>query len=161
MLAIATGSQGEPRAALDRLAAGNHPDLNLGPNDTVIFSSRVIPGNETAVATLIRRLQRCGVRVIEDSALNMPIHASGHPAKEELRSMYRWVQPQIAIPVHGEPAHLRANAEIAKEVGVPRQMTGSNGDLFMLAPQRGIRRTAAQVGRLGLDNNKLVNLRRP
>lgn len=158
VMAIATGSQGEPRAALDRLAAGNHPDLNLGPNDTVIFSSRVIPGNETAVATLIRRLKRFGVRVIEDNALNMPIHASGHPAKDELRSMYQWVRPQIAIPVHGEPKHMAANAQIAQEVGIPQQMVGSNGDLFMLAPQRGIRRAAAPVGRLGLDNNRLVTV---
>ncbi len=158
VLAIATGSQGEHRAALDRLASGNHPDLSLGPNDTVIFSSRVIPGNEVAVATLIRRLERAGARIVQESALNVPIHASGHPAKEELRHMYRWVRPEIAIPVHGEDAHMQANAQVAAEVGVPRQMIGRNGDLFMLTPQRGIRRAAVPVGRLGLENNKLVHV---
>jgi ribonuclease J len=158
VMAIATGSQGEPRAALDRLASGTHPDLNLGPNDTVIFSSRVIPGNEIAVAALMRRLHRFGVKTITDESLNMPIHASGHPAKQELRHMYEWVQPQICIPVHGEPEHMQANAQVANEAGVPRQMLGTNGDLFMLAPQRGIRRNAAPAGRLGLDNNSLVRV---
>jgi ribonuclease J len=72
--------------------------------------------------------------------------------------MYRWVQPAVAIPVHGEPQHMQANAELAQAQGVPAQMTGLNGDLFMLAPQRGIRRAAARVGRLGLDQNKLVGI---
>jgi ribonuclease J len=98
------------------------------------------------------------VTVISDAELNMPIHASGHPAKDELRDMYRWVQPEIAIPVHGEMEHMQANADIAREVGVPRQMVGSNGDLFMIAPQRGIRRGAAPVGRLGLDGHRLVEI---
>ena len=158
VLAIATGSQGEPRAALDRLAAGNHPDVNLGPNDTIIFSSRVIPGNEDAVATLVRRLERLGVRVVNEQSLNFPIHASGHPAAEELTTLYGWVQPEIAIPVHGEPAHISENAAIAKRSGVPRQLVGSNGDLYMLAPQRGMRRAAAPIGRLGLDNQRLVEV---
>ncbi|MFP6817622.1 MAG: ribonuclease J [Pseudomonadales bacterium] len=159
VLVVATGSQGEPGAALDRLASNNHPDLSLADGDTVLFSSRVIPGNERSVATLTRKLERFGVTVISDAELNMPIHASGHPAKDELRDMYRWVQPEIAIPVHGEASHMRENAEIAREVGVPRQMTGSNGDLFMLAPHRGIRRGAVPVGRLGLDGQRLVHVR--
>jgi ribonuclease J len=159
VLVVATGSQGEPGAALDRLASNNHPDINLAPGDTVLFSSRVIPGNERAVATLTRRLERFGATVVADSELNMPIHASGHPAKDELRDMYRWVQPEIAIPVHGEAEHMQANADIAREVGVPRQMIGSNGDLFMIAPQRGIRRAAAPVGRLGLEGHRLVAVR--
>ena len=158
VLVIATGSQGEPRAAMDRLASNSHPDINLSAGDTVLFSARVIPGNERAVATLTRRLERLGVTVITDAELNMPIHASGHPAKDELRDMYRWVRPEIAIPVHGEAEHMRANAEIAREVGVPRQMIGANGDLFMIAPYRGIRRAAAPVGRLGLDGQRLIKL---
>jgi len=158
VLAIATGSQGEPRAALDRLAANNHPDLTLEPGDTLLMSARVIPGNEAAVAALARRLERLGVRVIRDEELNAPIHASGHPAQDELADMYQWVKPEIAIPVHGEPQHMQANAELAQAQGVPAQMTGLNGDLFMLSPQRGIRRGAARVGRLGLDQNKLVGV---
>ncbi len=161
VLVVATGSQGEPGAALDRLAADTHPLLNLEPRDTVLFSSRVIPGNEPAVEKLIRRLERFGVTVIQDSELNMPIHASGHPARDELRDLYRWVRPDVALPVHGEEAHMQANAELAREVGVPRQMTGRNGDLFMLAPVRGVRRDAARVGRLGLDNGRLVHLGPP
>ena len=158
VIAVATGSQGEPRAALDRLAADRHPDLSLTPGDTLLMSARVIPGNEEAVATLSRRLERLGVSVIRDEELNAPIHASGHPAQEELADMYHWVQPEIAIPVHGEPEHMQANAEVAEVHGVPTRMTGLNGDLFMLAPQRGIRRGAAPVGRLGLDQNQLVGV---
>jgi ribonuclease J len=158
VLAIATGSQGEPRTALRRLAADNHPDLNLEPGDTLLMSSRVIPGNEQAVAALIRRMQEMGVRVVCDEHLNKPIHASGHPAREELADMYSWVKPQVAIPVHGETAHMQANAELARSVGVPAQMLGTNGDLFMLAPQRGVRRGIAPTGRLGLEHNSLIKL---
>ena len=110
------------------------------------------------MATLERRLERLGVRIVNEQSLNFPIHASGHPAAEELTSLYGWVQPEIAIPVHGEPAHMAQNADIAKRSGVPRQLVGSNGDLFMLAPQRGMRRAAAPVGRLGLDNRRLVEV---
>ena len=158
VLAIATGSQGEPRAALDRLASDTHPHLNLRPDDTVIFSSRVIPGNEHAVQRLTRRLQRLGVKLISAEELNIPIHASGHPGADDLEQLYQWVRPEVAIPVHGEAAHMRANAKIAQRVGVPRQIVGTNGDLFMLAPQRGIRRQAAANGRLGLDKNNLVQV---
>jgi len=158
VLAIATGSQGEPRAALDRLAADNHPDLSLEPGDTLLMSARVIPGNEDAVAALGRRLERLGVTVIRDEELNAPIHASGHPAQDELRDMYRWIRPDVAIPVHGEDEHMQANATLAKSEGVSRQMTGRNGDLFMLAPQRGIRRAAASVGRLGVDRDRLIGV---
>ncbi len=159
VLAIATGSQGEPRAALSRLAADTHPAMSLEPGDTLLMSSRVIPGNEAAVESLTRRLEGLGVRVIADEALNAPIHASGHPAREELKDMYRWVAPETAIPVHGEDEHMAANAELAREQGVPRQMVGRNGDLFVLAPQRSIRRAAAPVGRLGLERDQLVAVR--
>lgn len=156
VLAIATGSQGEPGAALHRLALNNHPSLELIAGDTLLLSSRVIPGNEQSVKQLIRALTRQGVQVVQDEALNLPIHASGHPAQEELRDMYRWIAPQLAIPVHGEPHHLAANAQLARELGVPGQFVGENGDLFMLAPQRGVRRGVADVGRLALDNGQLT-----
>lgn len=156
VLAIATGSQGEPGAALHRLAHDNHPQLELMEGDTLLLSSRVIPGNEQSVAHLARGLARQGVRVIEDASVNLPIHASGHPAQDELRDMYRWIAPRIAIPVHGEPQHLTANAALAKSCGVPSQWVGRNGDLFLLAPQSGVRRGAAAVGRLALDNGQVV-----
>jgi len=158
VLAVATGSQGEPRTALRRLAADTHPDLNLSAGDRVLMSARVIPGNEASVATLIARLESLGVSVICDEHTNKPIHASGHPSQDELGDMYTWVKPKIAIPVHGEAAHLQANAELARSVGVPAHLLGRNGDLFMLAPQRGIRRGAVSVGRLGLDHRKLVSI---
>lgn len=161
VLAIATGSQGEPRAALERLAAGSHFELDLEPGDTVLLSSRVIPGNEAAVGTLVRRLRARGVHVVTDGAANLPIHASGHPARAELEAMYRWVRPKVAIPVHGEAEHMAANAELARAVGVPRQLTGVNGDLFMLAPVPGIRRAAVPVRRLGLADKSLIPLQAP
>ena len=160
VLAVATGSQGEPRTALHRLAVDAHPDLTLAPGDRVIFSSRVIPGNEEAVASLITRLRQRGIDVVtaEDSA--RPIHASGHPASEELQTMYQWVRPRLAVPVHGEPAHMQANAQIARASGVPRQLTGRNGDLFMIAPVAGIRRNAVSTGRLGVVQGQLKRLDR-
>ncbi|MCH8543845.1 MAG: ribonuclease J [Alcanivorax sp.] len=161
VLAVATGSQGEPRTALHRLAVDAHPDLTLAPGDRVVFSSRIIPGNEDAVASLITRLQQRGVEVVtaDDSAL--PIHASGHPASEELEAMYQWVRPTLAIPVHGEPEHMRANADIARASGVPRQLTGRNGDLFMISPVTGIRRNAVRTGRLGVVQGQLKALPPP
>jgi len=150
VLAIATGSQGERGAALSRLAARDHPDLDLEPGDTVIFSSRVIPGNERALEALDARLQAMGVTVVHDVEAAPPIHASGHPARDELREMYQWIRPQIAVPVHGEGRHLDAHAALARELGVPVQLNGRNGDLYLLAPQPGLRRNAAPVGRMVL-----------
>jgi ribonuclease J len=150
VFAIATGSQGERGAALSRLAACNHPDLELEPGDTVIFSSRVIPGNERDLEALDSRLQAMGVTVVHDVENEPPIHASGHPARDDLRDMYQWIRPRIAVPVHGESRHLDAHAALARELGVPVQLNGRNGDLFLLSPQPGIRRGVAPVGRLQL-----------
>ncbi|MEM7704058.1 MAG: ribonuclease J [Pseudomonadota bacterium] len=155
VMAIATGSQGEPRSALSRLAAETHPNMLVEAGDKLLLSSRVIPGNEEAVEELQARLRLLGVTVVQDSFAT-PIHASGHPARDELADMYRWVQPQVAIPVHGEAVHMHANARLAKEVGVPHQLLGRNGDLFMLAPVRGIRRGAVQTGRLGFEDDRLI-----
>lgn len=153
VLAVATGSQGDPGAALDRLAAGNHPAMELQAGDTVVFSSRVIPGNEEIVARILRRLERLKVHIVTDD--DAPIHASGHPARDELRQMYQWVRPRIAIPTHGEPQHMQANAEVARDCQVLRRLTGRNGDLFLIAPQPGVRRRAATVGRLGVGGEDL------
>ncbi len=158
VLAVATGSQGEPRTALRRLAAGNHPDFELEAGDTVIFSARAIPGNEDAIETLIGRLTALGVRVITAEDADVPIHASGHPAQEELELMYRWVRPAIAIPVHGEAEHMETHGNIAKANGVPRAMVGRNGDLFMIRPVPGIRRQITETGRLGWEKQALVRV---
>jgi ribonuclease J len=155
VIAVATGSQGEPRTALYRLSHDNFHDLSLEPGDTVIFSSRAIPGNEQDIESLIARLEALGVTVITQESTELEIHASGHPAMEELEKMYQWIRPDMAIPVHGEPLHLRANGKIANATGVPRHQIGKNGDIFYIAPYRGIRRNAVKTGRLGLKNRKL------
>lgn len=148
VLAVATGSQGEPRTALNRLAAGNHPDLDLDAGDTVLLSARVIPGNEQAFEQVSCRLEAMGVSVVVDAA--EPIHASGHPAQDELKDLYSWIKPAIAIPVHGEAKHLRANAGLAKALGIASQLHGLNGDLFLLAPQTGVQRQKVPAGRIEL-----------
>ncbi|NNM01875.1 MAG: ribonuclease J, partial [Gammaproteobacteria bacterium] len=124
--------------------------------DTVVFSARLIPGNERPVKDLYMRLQGRGARVLTDVDVDLPIHASGHPARDELRKMYSWVKPELVVPVHGEDRHMHAAAALAAECDVPRQLVGQNGDLFMLAGQRGIRRGFAPTGRLGRDRDSLV-----
>lgn len=156
VLAVATGSQGEPRTALYRLSHDNFFDLALEPGDTVIFSSRAIPGNEEAIQELIERLEAMQVTVVTQESTELPIHASGHPAIDELKNMYRWVKPDMAIPVHGEPTHLRAHGKLAASLGVPSHQVGENGDLYYIAPYRGIRRRAVKTGRLGLVKRKLI-----
>lgn len=158
VLAVATGSQGEPRTALRRLAAGSHPDFELEAGDRVIFSARAIPGNEEAIAALIGRLQALGVEVITAEQAALPIHASGHPASEELEAMYGWVRPDIAIPVHGEAEHMRVHGEIARSAGASRSLLGRNGDLFMIRPVPGIRRQVVETGRLGWQRGELVRV---
>jgi ribonuclease J len=152
-LAVATGSQGEPGAALARLAAGAHPSLELEAGDTLILSSRVIPGNEEAVRRLVERFRAMGVHTIEATDGEEPVHASGHPCADELAAMYRWLRPRLAVPVHGEERHMLANAGIARAHGARLALTGSNGDLFYLAPEPGLRRRAARVGRLQVDDD--------
>ncbi|MFW5426549.1 MAG: ribonuclease J [Methylophagaceae bacterium] len=158
VLLVATGSQGEPRTALNRLSMNTFRDLQLEPNDTVIFSSKVIPGNELAIEALVDRLKAMTLNVITADNSSVTIHASGHPAADELKLMYDWVRPACAIPVHGELHHLKANAKIAKSVGTPKQLLGQNGDLYFIAPNNGIRRNAVKTGRLGITNKKLVKV---
>ncbi len=151
LLLVATGSQGEPRTALDRLSRNQFRELALESGDTVIFSARAIPGNEEAIESLMLRLRGLGVRTIEASQTQLPIHASGHPSVEELKKFYRWVQPELLIPVHGEPKHLQAQAAFAKSFGIGKQLQGKNGDLFIIAPTKAIRRNAVDTGRLGVE----------
>ncbi len=150
VLCIATGSQGEPRTALTRLATDSHYDMELDPGDTVIFSAIKIPGNEVAVDRLIANLKRKKINVITVADSEWPIHASGHPCADEVADLYRWVQPRIAVPVHGEAEHMQANAAIAKQQGVQQQLTGSNGDLFVLNGRGKVRKQAVQTGRIVL-----------
>src|SRR5438105_2466847 len=112
VLALCTGSQGEPRAALARIALDEHPDVSLTKGDRVIFSSRTIPGNEKAVGRVVNGLVRQGVEVISDRT--HLVHVSGHPRRSELADMFSWVKPRIAIPVHGEALHLAEHAALAR-----------------------------------------------
>ena len=151
---IATGSQGEPRAAIARIAEDEHPAIGLAPGDTVIFSSRTIPGNEREVNRIINNLIRLGIEVVTDrTAL---IHASGHPRRGEVARMYEWIRPHIAIPVHGEEMHLAAHHEFARERQVPHVVKARNGDIVLLGPgEPGIVGEVAH-GRLFKDGNLLV-----
>ena len=132
VLALCTGSQGEPRAALSRISNDDHPQVTLNRGDTVIFSSRTIPGNEKAVGGIINGLVNQGIEVITDRT-NM-VHVSGHPRRDELRDMISWVKPQLLIPVHGEALHLNEHARLARACGVPKVIVIKNGDLVRLGP---------------------------
>lgn len=153
VLALATGSQGEARAALQRLAMDTHPDINLAAGDHVIFSAKTIPGNEEDVGRLVATLESKGVKVTQSETSAKPIHASGHPYAEELRQMYQWIKPRIAIPVHGEALHMQCNADIAKSCDVPIQLTGRNGDVFDMVAGKKLKERVP-VGRLWLDDSK-------
>lgn len=133
VVACLTGSQGEPRAALARIANDDHPEVTLTPGDTVVFSSRTIPGNEKAVGAIINGLVKQGVEVITDRERPL-VHVSGHPRRGEIEQMYQWVRPAIAVPVHGEALHLAAHAELAKRMGVQEVVLASDGDVIRLAP---------------------------
>ena len=153
LLILVTGSQGEARSALSRIAADNHRNISLGEGDTVIFSSRVIPGNERAIGTVQDNLVRRGVKLI--TADDEMVHVSGHPAREELRKLYALVRPRYSVPVHGEWRHLAAHAELAKEVGAIPMML-EDGDVLSLSGNRPEVIDSAPVGRLVLDGNRLV-----
>lgn len=154
VLLLCTGSQGEPRAALWRIANDEHPEVTLEPGDAVLFSSRVIPGNEKAIQTLYNLLSDRGIEIVTAGEED-PIHVSGHPCRDELTEMYQWVKPRIAIPVHGEARHLHAHAQLARECQVPESIVGRNGAVVQLAP--GPARIVDHVhsGRLALDGKVL------
>ncbi len=153
VLIMITGSQGEARSALARVAMDTHPRVALGEGDTVIFSSRVIPGNERAIGTVQDNLARRGVNLVTDA--DHAVHVSGHPAREELRRLYRLVKPKYAVPVHGEWRHMSAHAELAEEEGA-HPILMEDGDILNLAPGTVEIVDSAPVGRLVLDENRLI-----
>jgi ribonuclease J len=155
LLILVTGSQGEPRSALARIAADTHPRIELGEGDTVVFSSRVIPGNERAIGTVQDNLVRRGVKLMTHA--DHIIHVSGHPARDELRKLYKLVRPRFSVPVHGEWRHLSAHAALAQEAGVTPVLL-EDGDILSLAPGVPEVVDSAPVGRLVLDGNRLVPL---
>ncbi|MSP01792.1 MAG: ribonuclease J [Acetobacteraceae bacterium] len=153
VLILITGSQGETRSALSRVALDTHPRVALGEGDTVIFSSRVIPGNERAIGTVQDNLVRRGVKVMTDA--DHAVHVSGHPARDELRRLYRLVKPRFSVPVHGEWRHLTAHAELAREEGA-HPILMEDGDILNLAPGTVEIVDSAPVGRLVLDEARLI-----
>lgn len=131
VLVIATGSQGEPRAALSRLARGRHPHVELEDGDSVIFSSKAIPGNERLIERLKRGLSHLGVSLLDESN-HEELHASGHPAQDELRTFYGWSRPRHLLPVHGEPRHQQAHQDLAQSLGIEAPIIPRNGDMIRL-----------------------------
>ena len=153
VLIIATGGQGEQRAALGRIAFGNH-DLKLTEGDTVIFSSKIIPGNEAAIGRIMNELSDLGVIIVTDRQAH--VHVSGHPGRPELAQMYDWIRPEIIVPVHGEPRHMAEQARFALAHGVPRAALQKNGDLVRLAPDGPKKLDEVRVGRLVLDGDVIL-----
>ncbi|MCA6296389.1 MAG: ribonuclease J [Phenylobacterium sp.] len=155
VLLLCTGSQGEPRAALSRIAEGSHPHIRLGAGDSVIFSSRVIPGNEIAIRNMQDRLADRGVRLITDHE-HPGIHVSGHPCRDELADMYAWARPRIAVPTHGERRHLLEHAAFARDLQVPQTVAPRNGDMVRLAPGRAEVIDEVPAGRIYIDGGFLT-----
>ena len=155
VLALCTGSQGESRAALARIANDDHPLVTLNKGDTVIFSSRTIPGNEKAVGTIVNGLVTQGIEVITDR--DALVHVSGHPRRDELRDMISWVRPELLIPVHGEALHLSEHAKLARACGVPKVMIVKTGDLVVLGPGNPAVIDQLPSGRLFKDGMILEN----
>ena len=153
VLIIATGGQGEPRAALGRIAAGTH-ELKLSQNDTVIFSSRIIPGNEIAIGRIMNQLSDIGVKIVTEKQAH--VHVSVHPGRPELIQMYKWVRPEIVVPVHGEARHLAEHARLALSHGVRYAIVQRNGDVVRLAPGEPKKIDEARVGRLVLDGDVIL-----
>jgi len=151
---LCTGSQGEPRAAMARIAESQHPDIKLGKGDLVVFSSRTIPGNERAVGAIQNSLIDLGCDILTDA--DALVHVTGHPRREELKEMYGWVRPKIAIPMHGESRHLAEHAKLARAAGVGQVLSIRNGDVVRLAPGPAQVIDEAPVGRLFRDGRLLV-----
>ncbi|MBS0538513.1 MAG: ribonuclease J [Proteobacteria bacterium] len=156
VLYICTGSQGEPRASMAKIANDEHRDIVLEEGDTAIFSSRVIPGNERSVGRLQNALMANGVEVITDKEAD--IHVSGHPARDELVQVYQWIRPKIAVPVHGEVRHMVEHAALARKCQVPETIVAPNGTLVRLAPGPAEIVDHVHAGRLARDGDAVVAL---
>jgi len=150
VLILATGGQGEPRAALSRIAEGNHP-IELSSGDVVLFSSRQIPGNEIAIGKVQNQLAARGITMVTDR--QSLIHVSGHPGRPELEALYSWLRPQVLVPVHGEMKHMTEQARLGKACQIPKAVVQSNGDIVRLAPGEPGRLAQVRNGRLVLDGD--------
>jgi ribonuclease J len=153
VLIVGTGGQGEPRAALARIADGNHP-IALEAGDVVLFSSRQIPGNEIAIGKIQNQLAARGIDIVTDRQSD--IHVSGHPGRPELEALYGWLRPEVLVPVHGEVRHMAEQARVGAAAGIPQTVVQRNGDLVRLAPGRPGKVSEVRAGRLVLDGDIIV-----
>ncbi len=154
VMLLCTGSQGEPRAAIARIAEDQHPHISLDPGDLVIFSSRTIPGNEKEVSAVHNNLARLDIDIItSDEAL---VHTSGHPRQGELRTLYEWLKPRALVPMHGEPRHLRAQAKFAESCGIVETLIPLDGHIARLCPGPTQNVDEAPSGRLHVDGKLIV-----
>jgi ribonuclease J len=154
LMIACTGCQGEPQAVLSRIATGEHSHIRLSKGDTVIFSSKKIPGNELGIGRVHNALAAKGVEVITEKDAH--VHVSGHPGRPELKSMFGWIRPQMAIPVHGEHRHMVAHAKLAEGCGVKETLVPSNGAVIRLAPDGPKKVGEVEAGRLVLDGEVIV-----
>ena len=150
VLVLATGGQGEARAALGRISEGNH-QIALEAGDVVLFSSRQIPGNEVAIGRIQNRLAERDITIVTDRQAE--IHVSGHPGRPELEALYGWIRPEILVPVHGEVRHMKEQARLGKARGIPKSLFQQNGDLVRLAPGKPGKLSEVRAGRLILDGD--------
>jgi len=154
ILYICTGCQGEARAAMMRIAQGNNKDVVIARGDTVIFSSKIIPGNEMMIGRLHNNLVEMGAEVITEK--DSFVHVSGHPGQKELKQMYDWIRPEILVPVHGEIRHMERQAELGRSHGIPKALVPHNGTLIRLAPGPAEIVEYVDVGRFALDGQLLI-----
>lgn len=154
---VVTGSQGEARAALARIARGEHPHVRFRRGDTVIFSSRAIPGNEKAINAVKNNLAASGIRVISAGETALPIHISGHPCREEITDMFGWLRPALVVPVHGERAQLEAHADLARACQVPEAIVPANGSIVRLGPGKPAIVGEAPTGLLAIDQGRIIS----
>lgn len=154
-LYLCTGCQGEPRAAMSKIAAQSHPRVHLSSGDSVIFTSKIIPGNEPPIGRLHSQLAARGITVIDEKD-HKDIHVSGHPRRDELRRMYSWVKPKISVPVHGEARHLAAHANLARSLNTPESWVISDGDVLRLGPGPAEVIGTVSSGKLAVDGTRLI-----
>lgn len=153
-LALLTGSQGEPRAALSRVAQGDHRDIRLGPGDAVIYSSRIIPGNEKGILEIQNKLAEGGCKIITDN--EGLVHVTGHPRRDELRKMFEWTNPRVMVPMHGEMRHLKENARLARQAGIPGVAAVKDGQMLRLLPGKPKVIDDVPVGRYYRDGRLII-----
>ncbi|PIR39577.1 MAG: RNase J family beta-CASP ribonuclease [Alphaproteobacteria bacterium CG11_big_fil_rev_8_21_14_0_20_39_49] len=154
MLVISTGCQGEPMAATNKITSGTHRDIVLKPGDSVIFSSKIIPGNDKRIFRLFNSLTKLGVDVLTEK--DHFVHVSGHPNVDDMKRMYDMINPQISIPVHGEGVHMKEHARLAKSWGIKQAIEVENGDVVKLCPEGAEKVTMVNAGELGIDGNFLL-----